>query len=493
MDSADYSLINATIPSQFELNTKHLREMKERKSGRQDPIIKEYRMQTDFKKATSNVEFNTNIQDYSMDDIFSLLDIELGEMENYSELQDLINEKVDKYVGMFKNLENDEVVEFFEKVRSSLLGIRQNEPKNLTEAQRLLLILDDKFNAEKNRGILTKATDTTDKTLFDNSKGAGNPLNRKTLTKLLTVDSRFRRNYNGSTSTDYSVELPYIINNVIELKLSDLELPSTFYPFNDEFENNYFWVKLTKNTSAELYLYVYINPGNYYHTTFIDNINNFIGPYGLNLTFDLDYNNSGNAPDGTGKVSFSTLEGFGIAEVEINFYGLKLTEEADAANYNTSHVVSSNNEQEIVENFYNVNTTIPNTQRCGWMLGFKYSKYTGSTSYTSEGILDILGPKYLYLVLNDMNTSSNINFFSNSEDSLIDGNILARIALKASQFSIQTQGDYSIYTQPRCYYGPVNIHKLEVLLIDEYSRNVSLNGVDFSFALSLTTIYSQTN
>ena len=127
------------------------------------------------------------------------------------------------------------------------------------------------------------------------------------------------------------------------------------------------------------------------------------------------------------------------------------------------------------------------------MLGFKYSNYTGSTSYTSEGILDILGPKYLYLVLNDMNTSSNINFFSNSEDSLIDGNILARIALKASQFSIQTQGDYSIYTQPRCYYGPVNIHKLEVLLIDEYSRNVSLNGVDFSFALSLTTIYSQTN
>lgn len=491
MNSSDYSSVNATVPSQSEINTKHLRLMKEKKSGRQGPIIKEYRMQTDFKNLTSNVEFNTNIKDYSMDDIFSLLDIELGSIETYAVLKDLVNEKVDKYVGMFKNLGNDEVVTFFESIRTSLLGISKDEPQNLTEAERLLLILDDKFNAEKNRGILTKTTDTTDQTLFDNSKGAGNPLNRKTITKLLTIDSRFRKHYNETTSTNYSVELPYIINNVIELKLSDLELPSTFYPFNDEYENNYFWVKIVKNTDAELYLYVYINPGNYYHVTFIDNINNFIGPYGLTMTFDLNYNNSGNSPDGTGKVTFSVLEGFNIEEVEINFYGLKLTE--DIENYNTSHAVASTDVDYIKENFYDINTTIPNTQRCGWLLGFKYSKYTGGTSYTSEGILDILGPKYFYLVLNDMNTSSNINFFSNSEDSLLNGDILARIALKANQFSIQTQGDYSIYTQPRCYYGPVNIHKFEIILVDEYGRTVSLNGMDFSFTLSLTTIYSQTN
>ena len=129
----------------------------------------------------------------------------------------------------------------------------------------------------------------------------------------------------------------------------------------------------------------------------------------------------------------------------------------------------------------------------GWMLGFRKDRYINNPSYTTEGILDILGPKYLYLVLDDLQKSSNINFFGNSERSLLNGNILARISLKSYAFSVQSQGDFRVYTEPRYYYGPVNIHKLEVKVIDEYGRVVNINGSDFSFALSLKTIYSQTN
>ena len=127
--------------------------------------------------------------------------------------------------------------------------------------------------------------------------------------------------------------------------------------------------------------------------------------------------------------------------------------------------------------------------RCGWMLGYKKKYYNKSTSHTSEGLLEILGPRYVYFILEDFNTSVNVNFFTNNEDTLLNSNVLARISLKGSSFSIQSQTDFSVYTQPRFYYGPVNIDKLKINVIDEYGRRINLNGSDWAFTISLTVIY----
>ena len=63
--------------------------------------------------------------------------------------------------------------------------------------------------------------------------------------------------------------------------------------------------------------------------------------------------------------------------------------------------------------------------------------------------------------------NSNINFFMNREESLLDGNIFARISLKGYPFSVQAQGDCRAYSEPRYYYGPVNIHKLRVKIYSQ--------------------------
>ena len=86
-------------------------------------------------------------------------------------------------------------------------------------------------------------------------------------------------------------------------------------------------------------------------------------------------------------------------------------------------------------------------------------------------------------VLDDLQQSSNINFFGNSEESLLNGNILARISLKSYAFSVQSQGDFRIYTEPRYYYGPVNIHKLEVKIIDEFGRIVNIKDESITLVL----------
>lgn len=462
---------------------------KENKSNLNNPALLEKRLKNvNFEKLSYTSGIDTNINNYTLDDIINLLDIDINKAENYNELKDSINDKIDNYVKLFNSVENNDLVKFFDDVRTSLLGNINNSDNNITEAEKLLLVFNDKIENIEN--------DNT-KPIFENENTA-NQVFRKTVSKLLTVDSRFRRNYDITGETDFIIDLPYTISNVIELKLSDLEFPATYYPFDDTFENNYFWVKYKynlNNLEVQKHLYIYIPEGNYYHTNLLDLIQTAFIDNGipLTVTFNLDYGNSGGVGVGNGKICFefdqdSSFNLINLTEFELNFDGRKLPEEVP--NYNVSHIVE---ERATWGEFYNKASTIDYKQRFGWMFGFRKKRYYGKLKYDSEGVLDILGPKYIYLVVDDYNTSSNVNFFSNNEDSLLDRNILARISLKGYPFSIQAQGDFRAYSEPRLYYGPVDIHKLRVKLIDEYGRTLSLNGMDFSFALSLITIYSQTN
>ena len=439
---------------------------------------------------------NLNIEEYSIDDIFDLLDIQIDGNTNYIDLKDDIDAKIEKYIIFFRGQQNQSIVDFFEKIRESLFGQQNNMNDNTTLAQDLLIQTDSKLDAEKNRGLKTNTTDTTDKELYESKKGAGNPINRKTITKLLNIDSRFRRNYSSSTSTNYKIDLPYEINNVIEMKLSDLEFPSTYYPFTDEYQNNYMWMRFESGNGAQTFVYIYIEPGNYYHTSLIQKIQDDINNMGIDIkiNFNLSYENTGGIGVGNGLVSIgvnSESNITSIGEIELNFEGQMLPSTIENYNMTQKFVLDLEDQAEIINTYYYGKSNIDYRQRLGWMLGYREEVYNNATYHLSEGILDILGPKYLYLVVDDFNNSNNKNFFNSSEQTMLNDNILARISIKGYAFSIQSQTDLSIYSEPRYYYGPVNINKLAVKLVDEYGRHVNLNYMDFSFTLSLITIYSQ--
>jgi hypothetical protein len=436
--------------------------------------------------------FNINIADYDVDDIFKLLQIEIDEDSHYETVKKDIIERCDKHIEVFKNIGNVKMADFFESIKKSFLGDDTDTNANKSEAQQLLIAYTKMLDAEKNRGIKTNTTDTTDKSLFDANTGAGNPINRRTVTKLLNIDSRFRNNYYTSTSTDYKIDLPYPLKNIIEMKLSDLEFPATYYPFNEDYENNYFWIRFEQGNGANVYVYIYIPPGNYYHTAFMKVIQDSFDNLGVDLqaTFNLSYENTGGIGVGDGHVTIG-LKRQGnitsITEVELNFRGKKLPPDI----YNESRKFFLETNTELINEYYYGVNNISYQQRVGWMMGYRKEIYTGEDTYESEGILDIIGPKYLYLILNDFNNSSNINFFNSSEETMLKNNIIARISVKGYAFSIQSQTDLSIFSEPRYYYGPVDINKLQVKLIDEYGRTLNLNDMDFSFTLSCISIYSQ--
>ena len=445
---------------------------------------------------SQSVDFNINIADYTIDELFKLLSIDITHNSSYDDIKTQVEKSTDEYIKQFQILQKEDIVNFFMQVKQSLIG--ENNPNSLSTSAQTVIIHENLFNPSKSN-IVTHGGE-----MYNQNNGAGNPIHRKTISKLLNIDSRFRPNYLSSSTTDYLIDLPYPLNNVIEMTLCDLELPSTFYPISASYQNNFFWIRTVDLANIERFFYIVIPDGNYYFETLIKNINNIFANLKLNLTifFDLNYNNIGGVGEGTGltkiglitqnDISLNSISS-GIKSFEINFNGSLIPNELSRGPYSSGYSTVKFSE------YYYTPTSLDYKQLFGWILGYREPFYSnvvedqyGYLYYKSESVIDLSGPKYLFLIIDDFNKSMNINFLTASVKGLLSDNIIARISQKGQLFSIQSQNDFSVYSEPRYYYGPVNINKLQIKLIDEYGRLVDLNNKDFSFTLRLTTIYSVT-
>ena len=134
----------------------------------------------------------------------------------------------------------------------------------------------------------------------------------------------------------------------------------------------------------------------------------------------------------------------------------------------------------------------PINLKLGWLLGFRSGVYSGNSVYISEGIIDLYGPKYGFLAVDDYNNNVNNGFYSAFTQSILNQNILSRISFPnqtSKTFNIINHNNMNLITYPRQYFGPVDIHKLSIQLLDEYGRILNLNNMDFSFCLAFDMIY----
>ena len=112
--------------------------------------------------------------------------------------------------------------------------------------------------------------------------------------------------------------------------------------------------------------------------------------------------------------------------------------------------------------------------------------------YIAEGVLDITGPKYLFLVINDFNNNVHNKYTSlvKSSISMPASNILARISMPYGVNEIGYDDTSDLIPKTREYFGPVRIEKLHIQLVDEFGRIVDLNNNDFSLLLDFQCLYN---
>jgi hypothetical protein len=131
------------------------------------------------------------------------------------------------------------------------------------------------------------------------------------------------------------------------------------------------------------------------------------------------------------------------------------------------------------------------TRRLGYSMGFLTGVYSGAKTYTGEAVANTSGSRYIFLSVDDfnMNVVSN-QFMTIAKQNISSKNILARITVGNGGFlSVLSENDFKIITEPRKFFGPVDITRLRVQLYDDYGLLLNMNGGDFSFNLNLEVVY----
>jgi hypothetical protein len=329
------------------------------------------------------------------------------------------------------------------------------------------------------------------------------------------------------------MSLPTKLNKVVSMQLSSIELPIVFYNISESIGNNYMYIRVNYNAfcfskpnttnippfTDELMKDVLLNrneidenilavdietettlisevltpdilcqrnvvkgiidkkiliipDGNYNAKGLINTINNLLSPLDdlgnllfprsifsyLELSLDIDSNNSG-----TGKVI--------LAPTKTHI-----------------HFVNSIT-LDFTKNRVGTTDTIPLFSKLGWNLGFIKPNYEGSKIYLSDTIINMDTLRYIYLAVDDFNNNANNQFISIFNKSILNPNILARISIKGTHFSSIKENNFTIITEPRQYFGPVDIQRLKIQIYDEYGRILNLNNGNYSFCLDFKLMY----
>ena len=266
--------------------------------------------------------------------------------------------------------------------------------------------------------------------------------------KYLTIDTRFRDGYDSNTTANYNITLPERVNNVRSMQLRNIEIPMTFYNISCSLGNNTFVLKILNNQET-----IIIPDNQYDSTTLTATINNLLSSLGS---------------------PFNTIQ-------------------VTITNNKTSIDNAGGNPCSIIfDESTSINPCDSMMSKIGWKLGFRQKTYTidGGGGEESESFVDLHGPRYLYLIIDEYTNGNPHSFLSLSNTSQLSSQqILARIAIDYDKYPFGSilpaeQYNYAL-SDTRKYANEVDLNRFNIRLVDEFGKIMDLNGTDVSMCLEL--------
>jgi hypothetical protein len=128
----------------------------------------------------------------------------------------------------------------------------------------------------------------------------------------------------------------------------------------------------------------------------------------------------------------------------------------------------------------------------GYLMGYRELEYSGKNSYTSESIFTNVYSNYLYFILDDFTSSQTASntYGILGAGGFLDSNILAVIPLNSGIFATTFDNNSNFIYKKREYFGPVDIARISIKLINQRGNIVNLQKTDWSFSLQVKTIYN---
>ena len=407
--------------------------------------------------------FNLDTTMYSLTELENLLNLDTPyTINNLNDKRDILRNKI-TVMPSLDNSKRENIIIFLNNIHDRLLD-------NLN-SQNIY------YSGSSNLSNLSNVNNSNNTTHFDTNNGklVGNnnyppgylnPINIKTIKKAINIDSLFRTDYYNSKSTNYTITLPERINKIVSMRVSSIQLPLTYHAISHELKNNSFTIQYGSSGIATIEL-----PAGNYETHF----SKALRAADIEASINYQLQNC-NIPDISNNIGF-TVDRISGRSVFAPLIG---------SNRNTTDKIT-------VEFNMDDNLT-PLMFKLGWQLGFRAAKYSGN-SIVSEGVCYITGPRYLFLAIDDFQTTANNYFSATYNESILAPNIIGRINIGsiAENQTIYKSGQDDDFgdslNRSREYFGPTDIHRLAITLYDEYGRIIDLNYMDWSMVLTFECLY----
>uniref|UniRef100_A0A6C0DSB3 DUF5901 domain-containing protein n=1 Tax=viral metagenome TaxID=1070528 RepID=A0A6C0DSB3_9ZZZZ len=285
---------------------------------------------------------------------------------------------------------------------------------------------------------------------------------KETKVKYINIDTRFRDEYNYFDPVNYNLTLPERITDVKRMRVKSVEIPIVYYNISSQNSNNVF---LITNTVTNTNYVITILDGYYSAQTLVTEINSELSKANItDITFSIVNNKS------IFTVNSGSTNTYSI-RFDVNSSGL-------ADRWNVKNKLGWTIGFRKTEAQYQTNTT--------YVANYNISK---TKSLTSDTFIDLNGPRYLYLAIDEFSRGNQHSFVSPIANSLINKNVIARIPIGNSVgFGNILSGSVengTLLTDKREYTGKIDILKLNIQLLNESGANISLYGFDFSFCLEI--------
>ena len=413
-------------------------------------------------QATATIDklnIDLNVDNYTIDDMKLFIRLPDDEEYDYFILKQYVDKKIQAITQLNLTLqEKSKLVDFIKRIQFSL-----KDKLNIKGDNNLAGIMDESYSiADLQQDIKQLSSVVKDRKnkelesiyVSPINQGLVNDIRRNIITTQLSIDSKFRKNYFSSKSSNFVVNLATPLKNVISMKLSSMEIANIQHVVSETLGTNGFKITRTPSTGTSTTATIKVASGNY-DTTSLESI--LIGT----------------------STDINTLS-YADSTISINSNTMRAT-------------ISGKNDGDILElDFQNlVHQNAPPMKTLGWALGFRKRHYKGQKSYTGEGTVDLAGCKYIFLCINDFKNTTQDVCTILYENSFLRKHILARIPMREAKGAVLFDDSSDKITKKRHYFGPVSIDKLQIQLVDEYGMEIDMNYNDYSFALEFDVLYER--
>ena len=479
------------------------------------------------------MSFDYNADNYNRNELLSVLELPLSASPT-----DILG-AINPYILKYTSEKNAPFLSFFVRAREILIN---STTSNATMAMANSVGIDLTHQTLQDTGDKVHH-DVVERVQNDSGNAFGipikqdilNPNLKNVVTRLIHLDSQFRQSTVAGSATDYTLDLSDPLKNVLSLRLYSIQIPFSWYIIDAQYNNNVFWVSRSNLTTIEIVL----PSGNYTPTTFVASLNATIRTAIMDISgTPVSYSES------TGKLTLKMITTSGsidsiiffdkdevyltaphvnstlgwlmgyrsaviqadllagnVADGVLDLYGTKnLLFVLD--DYNQNHV--NNGLVSITEisktlhlpSYYRPDlpfSVMPPTNT----FNNDITDYGDSATRTFKAIPimkpsapRLLTQSQIYTVNEIMKSREQTMTYRTRAPTSPD--IFAMIPVKHGGMKIgdvYVEFGSSLQTNMRVYFGPVNIERMRIRLMDDKGNVINLNGMDWSITLISENLY----